>query len=372
MKPVFDTPSLTKTPVASGDVLVGMSPFAGSTSLSVSTPSAVAPAQAAQVPAPRVTEELIAELGAKEGMGVATVSSKLMASVKGGQSGDFGKGLTQLALLAKGLDPAGLKDKGLVSRLFGRARAAKANLVAKYDTVERQMDELVVALDSKAKLHQQRIGDIEQMYVDNMTYHQALEAAQNRARELLAQAETDFTAAKEIAPQDPFGAQKLADHSRLLDRLAKRIDDIERAQMLSKQMAPQLRQMQEQARALVQKFGDVKAVTLPAWKNNFGQYLLALEQKEAVRVLAEVDAVTEAALRQGADLLRENAVGVATARQRSVITIETLEHIHSSLLGSIEDVQRIDEEGRTRRTAEAPRLEAMEKQLIEAFVPGKR
>lgn len=337
-------------------------------------PAVVAPVPSApvQVPPPRITDELIAELGAKDGMGIATVSAKLMASVKGGDAGDFGKGLTQLALLAKGLDPSALKDKGLVGRLFGRARAAKANLVSKYDTVERQMDDLIGSLDAKARLHQQRIGDIEQMYVDNMTYHQALESAQDRARDLLVQAKADFEVAKEVAPQDPFGAQKLADHSRLIDRLEKRVDDLERAQMLSKQMAPQLRQMQEQARSLVQKFGDVKAVTLPAWKNNFGQFLLALEQKEAVRVLSEVDAITEAALRQGADLLRENAAGVAEARQRSVVSIETLEHIQASLLGSIEDVQRIDEEGRARRAAEVPRIAAMEQQLIEAFVPGKR
>lgn len=332
----------------------------------------LAPAAATQVPAPRITETDIAELGAKQGTGLATVSSRLMASVKTSETGEFGKGLSGLVVLAKGLDPASLKNKGFLGKVFGRMKAAQTNLLTQYSTVERQMDALVAKLDSDAQLHTGRINDIEQMYVDNMNYHQELEQAQDQARSWLKQAEADFEAAKQIAVNDPFGAQRLADHARLIDRLSKRIDDIERAQMLSKQMAPQLRQMQEQARALVSKFGDVKAVTLPAWKNNFGQYVLALEQKEAVRVLAEVDAVTEAALRNGAELLRANAAGVAEARQRSVVSIETLEHVQANLMGSIEDVLRIDSEGRTRRAAEAPRLANMEKQLIEAFAPGKR
>lgn len=328
--------------------------------------------QPALVPAPRVSESEIAELGAKQGTGLATVSSRLMASVKTSETGDFGKGLSGLLVLAKGLDPASLKDKSFMGKVFGRAKAAQSRLLTQYSTVERQMDTLVGELDNKARHHEKRIDDIEQMYVDNMNYHQELEQAQDHARQLLVMAQADFEDAKKIAVNDPFGAQRLADHSRVIDRLSKRIDDLERAQMLSKQMAPQLRQMQEQARALVAKFGDVKTVTLPAWKNNFGQYVLALEQKEAVRVLAEVDAVTEAALRQGADLLRANAAGVAEARQRSVVSIETLEHVQASLMGSIEDVQRIDAEGHTRRESEAPRLAAMEKQLIEAFAPGKR
>lgn len=373
MKPLFPDAKPAQTVDANPVVLTDLSLSKSYPVAPVQQGSEVAPvATGSQVPAPRINEDMIAQLGAKEGSGIASVSSKLVANVKASDTGDFGKGLSQLVVLAKGLDPESLKDKGFLGKLFGKAKAAKAHMVSQYASVERQMDELVNNLDGKARLHQQRIGDIEQMYVDNMNYHQELEEVQERARALLTQAQADFEVAKQVAVNDPFGAQRLADHSRLIDRLAKRIDDIERAQMLSKQMAPQLRQMQEQARSLVEKFGDVKAVTLPAWKNNFGQYILALEQQEAVRVLEQVDQVTEAALRQGADLMRTNAAGVAQARQRSVVTIETLEHVQASLMGSIEDVQRIEAEGRARRASEESRLASMEKQLIEAFAPGKR
>lgn len=322
-----------------------------------------------EVAPPRVNEDQVAALGAKSGTGLANVSTQLLSQVRNGDTGEFGKGLSDLVLLAKGLDPESLKNKGVFGRILGKVKSARAHMVSQYGTVERQMDTLVVELDAKAALHAKRIHDMEQMYADNEAYHGQLQEAIEYGRAMLEQLKADFEVQKQVAVEDSFGAQRLADHERLIARLEKRIDDLGRAQLLAKQNAPQLRLMQENARSLVQKFGDIKAVTLPAWKNAFGLYVLQLEQQAAVKVTQAIDDTTDAALRRSADLLRQNSEAIARSRQRSVISIETLEHVQSQLLGSIEDIKRIEAEGQTQRASEAPRLLAMEKALIESFAP---
>jgi len=376
MKPLFsDATSAAPRPVATATpmapVLSVLMPLdkASADALAPAGTTALAPVSRRDVAPPRVNEDQVADLGAKTQTGLASVATQLLSQVRNSDTGDFGKGLSELVVLAKGLDPASLKDKGFLGRVMGKVRAARTHMVAQYGSVERQMDALVVELDHKAALHKKRITDMEQMYLDNMAYHDELEAAADMCDQLLVTMRADYEEQKKVAVEDSFGAQRLADHDRLISRVEKRGDDLRRAMLLAKQNAPQLRLMQENARSLVQKFGDIKAVTLPAWKNAFGLYVLQLEQQDAVRVTQAVDDITDEALRRSADLLRQNTESIARSRQRAVVTIETLEHVQSQLTGSIQDIQRIEAEGRAQRESERPRLLAMEKALIESFAP---
>lgn len=321
---------------------------------------------------PRITDKQIAAIGATAGAGMAAMSTRILEHVRTSNTGEFGKDLNALVLLAKGLDPAALQDKGLVSRLFGMASSAKERLLGQFNHVNGQITTLASTLSSKAQLHEKRITDLEAIYNDNVGYHQALEQSVQEcvAEHQLLAADYEVESKKPVG--DSFGAQVLADYQRLLDRLEKRSDDLQRAMLLSKQYAPQVRMMQEDARSLVSKFDTVQVVTLPAWQNNFTLYVLQLEQKQSVEVLDAVDDATDAALRQGADQLRANSSAIAKSRNRSVVSTETLLHVNNQLIGTVEDVQRIDAEGRARRAAEQPKLVEMEQQLIAAFAPGKR
>lgn len=337
------------------------------------TPAAVSTGSEARaaVPAPRMNEQQIADLGKQAATSLAGISTEILKGVRASDTGEFGKDLNSMVKLAKGIDPAALKNAGLFGRIRGLLANAREHLVAQYASVERQMDALAIQLEQKAAHHEKRIGDMERMYTDNEAYHGQLEQASLRGEQLLVQLRADFEQAQQIAVHDSFGAQRLADHQRIIDRLSKRVDDLQRAMLLSKQAAPQIRLMQENARGLVQKFGDLKVVALPAWKNSFSLYVLQLEQQDAVKVANAVDEMTDAALRKNADLLRQNTAEIARARQRAVVTVETLEHVQTQLLGSVEDIRRIEDEGRNQRQAEQPKLIAMEQALIAAFVPAK-
>jgi uncharacterized protein YaaN involved in tellurite resistance len=369
MKPLFDNP----TPAKSAQQGVSLQP-----DLNVSStqdlPAVVSSGstEVATVKPPRITDNQISAIGSTAGAGMAAMSTRILEHVRTSNTGEFGKDLNDMVMLAKGLDPAALQDKGFVSRLFGMATSAKERMLAQFKNVNDQITTLATSLEGKAQLHTKRIGDLEKVYNDNVAYHQTLEQCVVECSNEHALLAADYEIESKKAVGDSFGAQVLADYQRLLDRLEKRKDDLMRAMLLSKQYAPQVRMMQEDARALVSKFDSVKVVTLPAWQNTFTLYVLQLEQKQSVEVLNAVDDATDAALRKSADLLRSNSSAIATSRNRSVVSADTLQHVNNQLIGAVEDVQKIDAEGRARRAAEQPKLLEMEQQLIAAFAPGKR
>ena len=364
MKPLFEQATLAKTTTIELSSPVQPLVPAGSPPATLVAAPRIRP--------PSITDEQITALGSDAANALKGVSSELIGHVKSADAGDFGKGLNDLVVLAKGLDPAQMKDRGVLGKLRGLFSSTKERMLSQFTSVEKQIDTLTAQLDSKVALHKRRINDLEQLYQNNFAYHEGLEQGVQACRQYQAQLMTERDAQQAVVVAGSFDAQLLQDYARLLGRLEKRIDDLERAKLMAKQIAPQIRIMQDDARALVNKFGDVQAVTLPAWKNTFSLYVLQLEQKQSVDLLNSIDDTTNAALRKGADLLRENSAAIASSRNRSVVDLATLEHVQAQLLGAIEDVQRIDAEGRARRQAEASKLTAMEDALVKAFAPGAR
>lgn len=366
MKPLFDTATLAKSTVTLPTIIGGDALVKHSQELVPLSTERTA------VQPPRISIDAVGEIGAAAAGALKGVSSSLLGQVKASNTGDFGKGLGDLVGLAKGLNPEALQSRGLLGRLRGLVSSAKERLMTQYASVDTQITTLTTDLDKKAQLHRVRIADLESLYLSNFNYHEELDSSVAHCRHLLAQALADYEQEKAKVVGNSFGAQVLNDHQRLIGRIEKRTDDLERAKVLSKQLAPQIRQMQDDTRALIQKFGDVLAVTLPAWRNIFTLYVLQLEQKQAVQLLDSIDDTTNEALRKSADLLRENSVAIAESRNRSVVSIDTLTHVQAQLLGSITDVQRIDGEARKRRQEEAPKLIEMEQELIRTFAPGQR
>ena len=315
-----------------------------------------------------IDDKAIEALGGSTGAGVAKVSAKLLGTVRASDADVFGTQLNELIATSKGLDPSKLRSGGLMSRVTNMFGSVKEKMLSQYQVVESRMDTLVSEMTRHANVHRGRIQDFDEMYKGLEAYYQGLdadvkkgEAWADKLRQALAQ---------QAAPVNAFEAQQATELKRRLERLEKRIDDLRRAMLMATQMVPQIRLSQDNARALTDTFTDIVNVSIPAWRNVFSLYLLQLEAKQSAAVANAAYDATDAAFRAQADMLLENTETVACARQRSLVSLETAQHVQTQLMTAFDKLEQISNEGQQRRRDELPKLQELERELITRFSPG--
>ncbi|RQV06286.1 toxic anion resistance protein [Burkholderia cenocepacia] len=345
-----------------------------------STPSLspiVAPAAVANVVVPAaqpteharlITVDEIDQLGATQGTRIAAFSQQILASVRASDADQFGDKLNELIATAKGLDPRGADKGGLLTQVTRLFRSTKEKLLSQYESVSKRMDTLVVELENHAQRQKAGIDELERMYNDNYALHQELAQSKAHGETALAALRAHLAAGQQPA-DDAFAAQRLLDVKRKIDALESKLDDLDRAMLMSKQLAPQIRMEQDQKRTLTSKFMTIKTVLIPAWTNAFALYLEQLSTKRAAALAnATYDAADEA-IRAQADLNRQNAQEVAKLGQRPVISTDTFEYAQQQLFGAFDDITQIIADGRRQREQDAPRLRQLEQDLITRFAP---
>jgi uncharacterized protein YaaN involved in tellurite resistance len=312
-----------------------------------------------------IDDKAIETLGGNTGAGIAKVSAKLLGTVRASDADVFGTQLNELIATSKGLDPSKLRSGGLLSRVSNMFGSVKEKMLSQYQVVESRMDTLVAEMTRHANVHRARIADFDEMYKGLEVYYQGLdadvkkgEAWAERLRQAVAQQGTAANA---------FEAQQATELRRRLERLEKRIDDLRRAMLMATQMVPQIRLSQDNARALTDTFTDIVNVSIPAWRNVFSLYLLQLEAKQSAAVANAAYDATDAAFRAQADMLLENTETVARAKQRSLVSLETAQHVQTQLVTAFDKLEQISSEGRQRRKDELPKLQELERDLIARF-----
>ncbi|MFC3460856.1 toxic anion resistance protein [Massilia haematophila] len=366
MKPLFsaeEEAKATSTPPAPAFPPL-LDPAAAPGALPALQPQASAPAPV-RVDISGIDDKAIEALGGSTGAGVAKVSAKLLGTVRASDADVFGAQLNELIATAKGLDPAKLRSGGLVSRITGMFGSVKEKMLSQYQVVESRMDTLVAEMTRHANVHRGRIQDFNAMYKGLEAYYQGLDADVKKGE---AWAERlRLALAQQAAPTNAFEAQQATELKRRLERLEKRIDDLKRAMLMATQMVPQIRLSQDNARALTDTFTDIVNVSIPAWRNVFSLYLLQLEAKQSAAVANAAYDATDAAFRTQADMLLENTETVARAKQRSLVSLETAQHVQTQLMTAFDKLEQISNEGQQRRKDELPKLQELERELIARF-----
>lgn len=314
-----------------------------------------------------IDDKAIEGLGGNTGAGVAKVSAKLLGTVRASDADVFGTQLNELIATSKGLDPAKLRSGGLLSRVTNMFGSVKEKMLSQYQVVESRMDTLVGEMTRHANVHRARIQDFDEMYKGLEMYYQGLDADVKKGEEWAGRLRQ--AVAQQAAPSNAFEAQQATELKRRLERLEKRIDDLRRAMLMATQMVPQIRLSQDNARALTDTFTDIVNVSIPAWRNVFSLYLLQLEAKQSAAVANAAYDATDAAFRAQADMLLENTETVARAKQRSLVSLETAQHVQTQLITAFDKLEQISNEGQQRRRDELPKLQELERELIARFSP---
>ncbi|MCI8909871.1 MAG: toxic anion resistance protein [Oscillibacter sp.] len=311
---------------------------------------------------------LILQYGAAAQKNVAGFSQDALASVRNKDMGEVGKALSQLVVELKGFGREEEK-KGL----FGRAKKSGGRLElmkAQYSKVETNVDQISRQLEQHKVTLMKDAAMLDRMYELNLQYYKELTMYILAGQKKLEQVRSgELAALREKAQQT--GAQEDAqaynDLGQMCERFEKKLHDLELTRIISIQMAPQTRLLQNNDTLMVEKIQSSLMNTIPLWKS---QMVLVLGLEHSRQATAAQNAVTEMTnqlLRQNADMLRIGTVETARESQRGIVDIETLQHTNQQLIATLDEVMTIQQESaQKRRDAEAElgRIEGELKQKL--------
>ena len=310
---------------------------------------------------------LVLQYGAAAQKNIASFSESALSNVKTKDLGQVGDALSQLV---GELKTFGQPEKKGLAGLFQKKRSELEAMKASYAKAESNVDRIVKVLEEHQVTLMKDIAMFDQMYELNTKYYKELTmyiiAGKKRLEYLRA---NDLVQLREKAAQSGTqeDAQACNDFANLLDRFEKKLHDLELTRMISVQMGPQTRLLQNNDTQMLEKIQSSLVNTIPLWKS---QMVLALGLEHGRQATAAQTAVTNMTndlLRQNADLLKVGTIETAKEAERSVVDIQTLQHTNEQLISTLDEVMKIQTEGaQKRREAEAElgRIEGELKQKL--------
>ena len=258
------------------------------------------------------------------------------------------------------------QNTGLFGRLFRKSKRNLDVLKAKYDKAEVSVEAIAEELQKHQVTLLKDVAILDKMYETNLTYYKELTMYILAGKQALERARsTTLVELKKKAQESglPEDAQKANDYASLCDRFEKKIYDLELTRMVSIQMAPQIRLIQNNDTQMSEKIQSTIVNTIPLWKS---QMVIALGIAHAEQALAAQRAVTDMTnelLKKNAERLHQSTVSVAREAERGIIDIETLTATNQELITTLDEVQQIQAEGKEKRRAAEAELGRMEAEL---------
>lgn len=316
---------------------------------------------------------MVLNYGAAAQKNVAEFSASALSNVRNKDLGQVGDMLSALVVELQGFNFSEEEKKGLAG-LFRKTKNKIASLKAHYDKVQVNVDKITEALDNHWRVLTKDIAMLDKMYDMNQAYNKELSmyiiAGKLRLEELR---KTELPKLQEKARQSglPEDAQAANDFANMLGRFEKRLHDLELTRMISIQMAPQIRMIQNNDSLMAEKIQTSIVNTIPLWKSQMVLALSMYHSQQAMSAQREVSNLTNELLRRNAEALRQGSVDVAREAERGIVDLETLKHTNEELIRTLEEVRQIQEEGRARRAEAEVELGRIEGELKQKLLELK-
>lgn len=295
---------------------------------------------------------------------ISGFADTMLQQIRVKDAGDVGEGLTQLMLRIKdaGVDKLANGKTGFLQSLVDKAKA----FMAKYEKLETQIDKIVKDLNTQRMTLLRDIGMLDQLYVKNLDYLHDLDlflaAGQIKLDELAAN-DLPAAQAKAKSSNDPVDAQALNDLEQFMHRFEKKLYDMKLSRIIAIQTSPQVRLIQSNDQTLAEKIQSSIMTTIPLWKNQIVIAISLMRQKKAVEVQKAVDAATNDLLLKNSELLKTTSIEVAQANETGIVELDTLKTTNANLISTIDEVLRIQSEGKAKRLAAQQELVQIEADL---------
>ena len=302
---------------------------------------------------------------------IASFSESALNSVKTKDLGQIGETLSSLVVQLKTLDEP---EKKGIAGWFQKKKRDLATMKANYTKAEANVDKIVEMLEQHQVTLMKDIALFDQMYDLNLKYYKELTmyiiAGKKRLAEVRANELQELRKkAEETGAQED--AQAYNDFSNLCDRFEKKLHDLELTRMISIQMGPQTRMLQNNDTLMVEKIQSSIVNTIPLWKS---QMVLALgieHGRQATAAQSAVTNMTNELLKKNAETLKIATIETAKEAERSVVDIETLKTTNENLISTLDEVMKIQTEGKAKRAAAEQELGRIEGELKQKLMELK-
>ena len=311
--------------------------------------------------------------GAAAQTNISDFSSAALGTVRTKDLGEVGGMLSDLVVELKGMNFDAEEKKGLKG-IFKKTSNNIASLKAQYNKAEVNVDRITGELEKHERVLLKDIATMDKMYEMNQAYFKELTmyilAGQLRCKELR---EKDLPEMQQKAVESglPEDAQAANDFANMIGRFEKRLHDLELTRIISLQMSPQIRLIQNNDSLMAEKIQTSIVNTIPLWKSQMVLALSMEHSKQAMEAPREVSDVTNELLKKNAEALHQGSVDVAKESERGIVELETLKQTNQELIKTLEDVRQIQADGREKRAEAEKELGRIEGELKQKLLEIK-
>ena len=318
----------------------------------------------------------ILQYGSSAQSNISKFSDDVLQDVKTRSTGEVGDLLAELVSNIKDFDgsvPDSLNAKGIYG-LFFSAKKQIEKIIAKYNKVEVNIDKIEKQLEGHKLQMLKDITIFDEMYEKNLEYFKELSlyiiAGEKKLQELKTVTLPELERiAKESGEQTDI--QKVNDMSNMINRFEKKLYDLKTTRIISIQMAPQLRLIQNNDSELVEKIQSSLINTIPLWKNQIVIALGLTNAKQALNAQKEVTQTTNEMLQKNSELLKQGTIEVAQESEKAIVNVETLQKTNKDIIETLDRIVQIHEEGSAKRAAAEIELQNIEKELKDKLLEIK-
>ncbi len=317
--------------------------------------------------------EQIMNYGSAAQKNISEFSDAALATVRTKDLGEVGNMLGDLVVELKGLNFDAEEKKG-IRGLFKKSTQSIASLKAQYDKAELNVDKIVEALEKHEVTLLKDISMMDKMYDKNSEYMKELTMyilAGKLKVQQLREVELPEMVKKANESGLPEDAQAANDFANMIGRFEKKIHDLELTRMISVQMAPQIRMVQNNDSLMAEKIRTSIVNTIPLWKNQMVMAMSLYHSDQAMKAQREVTDVTNSLLKKNAETLHQGSVAIARESERGIVDLETLKKTNAELIATLEEVSKIQNDGRARRAEAENELEKIEGALKQKLLEMK-
>lgn len=307
---------------------------------------------------------LVLQYGAGAQKKMADFSETALGNVRTKDLGEIGDMLSGVVSELKSFDVEE-EEKGFLG-FFKRGSNKVTSIKAKYAKAETNVERICGVLEGHQMQLLKDVAMLDKMYELNKVYFKEISMYILAGKKKLAQVRAEqlpALAAKAKQTGLPEDAQAANDLSSLCGRFEKKLHDLELTRMISIQMAPQIRLVQNSDTLMSEKIQSTLVNTIPLWKSQMVLALGVAHSQQAAQAQRKVTDMTNELLRKNADTLKMATVETAKESERGIVDIETLKHTNESLIATLDEVFHIQQEGRQKRRDAELELGRIENEL---------